>query len=360
MDDTSRNLQCQQDLDERDHPGRQGDADYGRKTSRPKPEIQENKLRCNDVDTEKGLNPTFPPLQEMSDEAARPHRNYQSTSPVSPYNVGRNHSSDEDLNKIRTANSVTMSPELFEKIYLNPQNTVKGDLRGTFGNPTPLALLGFLLSLSPLSCELMGWRAAGGNGVATIAAYYFMGGFLMSLGGILEFFLGNTFSFVVFCSFGGFWFTLGGTLTPAFNAYGAYVQNNTGADPNAGITSSSFHASFGFFLLFMGLMSLIYLICSLRTNLVFVAIFFGLLMTFVVLTGSYWHLALGHAEMAQKLQVAAGAFGFLAVMAGWWIFFAQMLASVEFPFEIPVGDISHMIKPLSEIKAAKERYPSNS
>ena len=80
-------------------------------------------------------------------------------------------------------------------------------------------------------------------------------------------------------------------------------------------------------------------------------------MTFVVLTGSYWHLALGNAEMAQKLQVAAGAFGFLAVMAGWWIFFAQMLTSVDFPFEIPVGDISHLIKPLSEIKAAKERYP---
>lgn len=28
------------------------------------------------------------------------------------------------------------------------------------------------------------------------------GGMLMTLGGILEFFLGNTFSFVVFCSFG--------------------------------------------------------------------------------------------------------------------------------------------------------------
>lgn len=64
--------------------------------------------------------------------------------------------------------------ELFEKMYLSPQNTVKGDLRSTFGNPTPLALLGFLLSLSPLSCELMGWRGAGGNGVATVGSYYFM------------------------------------------------------------------------------------------------------------------------------------------------------------------------------------------
>ena len=196
-------------------------------------------------DHEKALNPTFnptfPSLQNLSEDPNR--ANNVNSSPTSPYNQDRDVASDEALNKIRTANSVTISPELFEKIYLNPQNAVKGDLRNTFGNPTPLALLGFLLSLSPLSCELMGWRGAGGDGIATVGAYYFIGGFLMSLGGILEFFLGNTFSFVVFCSFGGFWFTLGATLTPAFNAYGEYAT-----DPNqiaTGLTSPAFHASFG-------------------------------------------------------------------------------------------------------------------
>jgi hypothetical protein len=42
------------------------------------------------------------------------------------------------LNKFRSAGSVSMSPELFEKLYLSPQNMVKGNLRGTFGNPTPM------------------------------------------------------------------------------------------------------------------------------------------------------------------------------------------------------------------------------
>lgn len=28
------------------------------------------------------------------------------------------------------------------------------------------ALVGFLLSLTPLSCDLMGWRGAGGNGAS--------------------------------------------------------------------------------------------------------------------------------------------------------------------------------------------------
>jgi len=42
------------------------------------------------------------------------------------------------LNRIRTTGSLSISPELFEKIYLSPQNKVAGDLRKTFANPTPL------------------------------------------------------------------------------------------------------------------------------------------------------------------------------------------------------------------------------
>ena len=45
------------------------------------------------------------------------------------------------LNQIRTASSVTISPELFEKLYLSPinrQNVVRADLRKTLGNPTPM------------------------------------------------------------------------------------------------------------------------------------------------------------------------------------------------------------------------------
>jgi hypothetical protein len=42
------------------------------------------------------------------------------------------------LKRIRTAGSISISPELFEKLYLSPQNAVKGDLRKTFGNPTPV------------------------------------------------------------------------------------------------------------------------------------------------------------------------------------------------------------------------------
>lgn len=69
----------------------------------------------------------------------------------------------------------------------------------------------------------------------------------------------------------------------------------------------------------MGLLSLLYLICALRTNMAFVTIFFGLFMTFVLLTGSYWEIAIGYGAIAAKLQIASGAFAFLASLAGWLV-----------------------------------------
>ena len=179
------------------------------------------------------LNNNDPRYQHVPDRISHPDIN----------GAHRKHSTGWGTESFRRDNGIVLTPEMFEKLYLNPGNNNTGDLRTTFGNPTPIALVGVLLTASPLSCELMGLRGAGGGGAATTGAYYFIGGFLMSLGGILEFFLANTFSFVVFCSFGGFWLTLGATLTPAFNAYGAYSPDPT--NPSLGLESAGFHASFG-------------------------------------------------------------------------------------------------------------------
>jgi hypothetical protein len=43
-------------------------------------------------------------------------------------------------------------------------------------------------------------------------------------------------------SFGAFWLTLGATLRPDFNAYGAYA---TTGDPNSGLSNPNFNASLG-------------------------------------------------------------------------------------------------------------------
>lgn len=67
-----------------------------------------------------------------------------------------------DLDKIETdehlrnalTNTMTLSPEAFERLYLGPKSEVKGDLRKMFANPTPMAVMGFSVAVLPISAAL--------------------------------------------------------------------------------------------------------------------------------------------------------------------------------------------------------------
>jgi hypothetical protein len=76
----------------------------------------------------------------------------------------------EMLRRIQTAESVLLPipRDAFEKLYLSPKIPTAGNLRRTFGNPTPISLLGFLLAATPSAMSTMGWRGSGGNGGAIL------------------------------------------------------------------------------------------------------------------------------------------------------------------------------------------------
>jgi len=145
---------------------------------------------------------------------------------------------ENHIKHVLTAMSV--SPELFEKLYLQPQQRTKGDLRKTFGNPTPIALMGFVVALTPLSASLMGWRGAGGGAVATTTTSIWFGGMLLIVAGALEFVLGNTFPFTVFMGYGAHYLTFATTFMPFYNAVAAYTPSGTGQTG-----TPEFDASFG-------------------------------------------------------------------------------------------------------------------
>lgn len=76
----------------------------------------------------------------------------------------------EMLSPMRTTETV-MFPiprDTFEKLYLTPKMPIAGNLRRTFGNPTPISLMGFLVSATPNAMLHMGWRGAGGDGGAIL------------------------------------------------------------------------------------------------------------------------------------------------------------------------------------------------
>ena len=76
----------------------------------------------------------------------------------------------KNIQRVETAESVFLPVprDLFEKLYLNPKLPKEGKLYRKFGNPTPVALMGFMISAFPTGCILMGWRGSGGNGGAIL------------------------------------------------------------------------------------------------------------------------------------------------------------------------------------------------
>ncbi|KAL2815584.1 GPR1/FUN34/yaaH family-domain-containing protein [Aspergillus cavernicola] len=233
--------------------------------------------------------------------------------------------------------SVTLSAEQFERLYLTPMTRRQPALAKQVGNPTPLALGGFVITTTPLSCCLMAWRGSSGNGVAFIGPIIFLGGLLLLITSILEFTLGNTFPCVVFGTIGGFWFAFAATMIPSFNAAAPYSSSTTST--SAGLASSGFLNTYAFLFITMAVLMLIFLICATRTNLVYTFIFLTLLLVFLLLSAGYWSLGQGDAVVGDRCVKGAGASLFVASLLGFYLLTAQLFDAVGLPLTLPVGDL---------------------
>ncbi|EAA64313.1 hypothetical protein AN8981.2 [Aspergillus nidulans FGSC A4] len=233
--------------------------------------------------------------------------------------------------------SITLSAEQFEKLYLSPMMRQQPSLARKVGNPTPLALGGFVITTTPLSCCLMAWRGSSGNGIAFIGPIIFLGGLLLLITSILEFILGNTFPCVVFGTIGGFWFAFAATMIPSFNAAAPYSSSATST--TAGLTSASFMNTYAFLFITMAVLMLIFLLCATRTNVVYTLIFLSLLLVFLLLSAGYWRLGEGDAAVGDRCIKGAGASLFVASLLGFYLLIAQLFDAVGLPITLPVGDM---------------------
>ncbi|KAJ5211574.1 uncharacterized protein N7498_003220 [Penicillium cinerascens] len=234
--------------------------------------------------------------------------------------------------------SVTLSGEQFERLYLTPMTARQSSLAKHVGNPTPLALGGFVITTTPLSCSLMAWRGASGNGIAFTGPIVFLGGLLLLITSILEFILGNTFPCVVFGTIGAFWFAFAATMIPSFNAAAPYSSSTT--DTAAGLASPGFLNTYAFLFVTMAVLMLIFMICATRTNIVYTLIFLGLLLVFLLLTAAYWQLGQGNTAIGNRCVKGAGASLFVASLCGFYLLIVQLFEAMGFPFHLPVGDLA--------------------
>ncbi|KAK4499808.1 hypothetical protein PRZ48_007994 [Zasmidium cellare] len=276
------------------------------------------------------------------DPELRMHKSHDTDFANGNETNGNNSPMMPTLQQVRTAGSVTITPEMFERMYLSPENKVSGDMRRILGNPTPIGLGGFLIAYCPLIFSILEWRGYVGLGAATVGTYYFSGGLIAIIACIFEFILGNTFPATFFGVFGGYFLSYGATFTPYFNAYGAYAAE----DPitHTGQMAPPFQAGLGFWNLMMAIFTLYCTICALRTNVMFCAAFFFLMITFILVASAEWvAIEPGMVETGKSLQKAGGATGFVVLVIGWYLELALMLTTVDFPFNLPVFDLSGIV-----------------
>lgn len=72
------------------------------------------------------------------------------------------------------------------------------------------------------------------------------------------------------------------------------------------------------------------------------------------MAAAYFDIADGNTARALKLQKAGAGLLFAVTICGWYIFMSLMLASVEFPFCMPMGDLSTIVPSYSKLHNARK------
>lgn len=105
----------------------------------------------------------------------------------------------------------------------------------------------------------------------------------------------------------------------------------------------------------MGLLSFLFLITSIGTNICFVGIFLGYSIAFPLLAGADWSKASGAFALAHRCEVGGGAACFCVAIFGWWVLLSVMLETVGSPLQLPVGDLSWVYAGRKKVVDAAEK-----
>jgi succinate-acetate transporter protein len=133
--------------------------------------------------------------------------------------------------------------------------------------------------------------------------FFFVGPVLLILTVIFEWIMGNFFSMMVCGLFAVFWLSFGMLQLPTLGLAAPY--STTGTNAVAGAATKQYNAVIALYLIIWGFALFTYFIFTLKTNVVFAAIFLFVTMACWVLSGAYWKVSNGEYATAHTLQVVS-------------------------------------------------------
>lgn len=235
-----------------------------------------------------------------------------------------------------TSTNISISPELFEKLYLGPKTPHATDNAAKYANAGALGFLGFVLATMTFSMILMGW--GGANGAQAVAGiFFFTGPVLLGLSTIFLWIQGQFYNMLVCGLFTVFWLSFGMLQLPTLELATAYSSTGNAAE---GAASKEMNAAIALYLIVWGFILLTFFIFSIRINAVLSVIFLLVTVGAWVLSGAYWAVSNGDFEKASRLQKAGGACLFICGLLGWYMLIVIMAAEMRWSVALPVGDLS--------------------
>jgi len=194
-----------------------------------------------------------------------------------------------------------------------------GPKPSTIANPGTLGLFSF--ASTTLILSLVNLQARGINTPNVVVGMaIFCGGLAQLLAGMWEFPRGNALGATAFTSYGAFWMSYATILIPGsgiIDAYGTNVDQLTG--------------SLGIYLTAWAIVTAMFLIVSLRKNVVFIALFFCLTVTFALLAGAQFNGSVAAAKAGGGVGVVTAAIAFYAGLS------ELLAAETVAVFNLPMG-----------------------
>jgi uncharacterized protein len=175
----------------------------------------------------------------------------------------------------------------------------------SIADPAPLGLAGFALTTFVLSAANAGWIPKPGEPVVLGLAFAY-GGLAQFCAGMWEFKRNNTFGATAFTSYGAFWIAF--ALLVTFNA--------------AKIPAAAIPAAVGMFLLAWGIFTAYMTIAALTLSR-------PVLVVFVLLTITFFVLAIANFASQPGIAVLGGYLGLLTAIAAWYASAITVIASTR-------------------------------
>jgi succinate-acetate transporter protein len=170
-------------------------------------------------------------------------------------------------------------------------------------NPAPLGLSGFAVTTLVLSVVNAGLISSSDTTFLGLA--FAFGGLAQLLAGQWEFRAGNTLGATAFSSYGAFWIAFG-----------------------IGVVTKSIGSGVSYFLLAFAVLTFVFLLAALRTNIALVSVFFVLTLTFIA-------LAIGAFAGASTWTEIGGWLGIITAILAEYTALAGLLSSGKSAFQLP-------------------------